>query len=345
MTPLRSIRLQNFQNHEDLKIDLSGRITTLSGPSGSGKSAVIRALRWVMRNEPRGDGFIRKGSKEAAVTLETGDGDIIIRRRGKGDNNSYELNGRVFKAFGTGGVPEEIEKILNISPLNLQGQHDPPFWFSETGGEISRQLNQIVDLGQIDSTLSSIDSIIKKTRIKIELIKERRSEAREKGKPLRFVRIAHEKLLELEGLNESLEDISGRSQVLEISLEKMGSIQKMIHDLEDQISAGEEVIRAGDHLIYSKERRKDLESILSKMKKYERFSDGSALSSLKEIRIMNESIISLKMKKERLQGIITNIEDGESLICQKEEDLKREGKRLSLCLGDQCPLCGSSMKK
>jgi hypothetical protein len=39
--------------------------------------------------------------------------------------------------------------------LCWQGQHDPSFWFGETAGEVSRQLNALVDLGCIDTALST----------------------------------------------------------------------------------------------------------------------------------------------------------------------------------------------
>lgn len=44
------LRIQNFQAHKDTTIEFD-RITTIVGPSDTGKSAVLRAFKWVEKNE------------------------------------------------------------------------------------------------------------------------------------------------------------------------------------------------------------------------------------------------------------------------------------------------------
>ena len=66
---LEKLRIINFQKHEDLTVSFDDRITTIVGPSDVGKSAVLRALRWVLTNQPDGSGFIREGEKNASVVL------------------------------------------------------------------------------------------------------------------------------------------------------------------------------------------------------------------------------------------------------------------------------------
>lgn len=56
------LRIQNFQAHKDTTIEFD-RITTIVGPSDIGKSAVLRALKWVAKNEPNGTSFVRDGDK------------------------------------------------------------------------------------------------------------------------------------------------------------------------------------------------------------------------------------------------------------------------------------------
>ena len=125
--PLETLQIRNFQPHSKQTIDLDPRVTVFTGPSDSGKSAFIRALRWCCTNSPGGDAFIKDGKKRCGVRLKI-DGRSIGRTKGPAEND-YILDGKKFKSFGT-SIPEPIADLLNLSPVTWQGQHDSPFWLS-----------------------------------------------------------------------------------------------------------------------------------------------------------------------------------------------------------------------
>jgi DNA repair exonuclease SbcCD ATPase subunit len=182
---LESLKLHNFQAHEDLEVKFSPTITTIKGATDSGKSAILRALRWVCLNDTAGADFITEGKKRAEVTLEISYGlppakliSTIIRNKNKdGNTNTYTLDGKEFKAFGQ-GVPLDIEKVLALRDINFQGQHDSPFWFSETAGEVSRKLNSVIDLEIIDTTLANIATEVRRAMERKSLCEERLAEAK-----------------------------------------------------------------------------------------------------------------------------------------------------------------------
>lgn len=152
-----SLHLKDFQCHADLEIKFSSRITTLLGPTDCGKSAVLRALRWGCLNDFQGEGFVREGARRAEVEVVFREGDksfLLVRVKG-GGVNLYVLDGKEYRSFGT-GVPEDIQRKLQLHPLHFQDQHDPPFWFHETAGEVSRRLNAVVDLSVMDSALGYV---------------------------------------------------------------------------------------------------------------------------------------------------------------------------------------------
>lgn len=152
---IESLSLQNFQAHRRLRVEFGPGINTIVGRSDVGKSAIIRALRWAATNQPGGDQFVTTGTKGTTVTLHV-DGHVIKRKRG-GSVNSYHLDGEEYKSFGR-GVPGPVVTVLNMGGVCWQGQHDAPFWFSETGGEVARKLNSVVNLAIIDTTLASVQS-------------------------------------------------------------------------------------------------------------------------------------------------------------------------------------------
>lgn len=173
----KSIKLENFQSHIETTVQFAPGITTIVGPSDHGKSAILRALKWVCLNDIDGDGFITEGEKTCSVALTTDqlvDNDHEINRS-KGTKfslNTYALDGKVFKSFNT-NVPAEIENTLHVNDINFQCQHDSPFWFAESAAEVSRQLNAVVDLSIIDSTLTNIAASVSEAKQKKKICDER----------------------------------------------------------------------------------------------------------------------------------------------------------------------------
>jgi len=183
---LESIKLNNFQVHKDLEVKFSPSITTIKGKTDAGKSAVLRALRWVCLNDTAGVDFIKEGTKRAIVTLTVVHEpaplvrleEVIVRSKNvDGATNTYALDGKEFKAFGQ-GVPPDIAKTLALNEINFQGQHDAPFWFAETAGEVSRKLNAVIDLSIIDTTLANIGAEVRRSQERKSLCEERLKEAK-----------------------------------------------------------------------------------------------------------------------------------------------------------------------
>jgi DNA repair protein SbcC/Rad50 len=166
---ISSIRIKDFQAHKDFELSLDPSITTIQGNTDVGKSAILRALNWVCLNGLAGDSFIREGAKAASVSIVIGK-NKITRTKGKG-KNTYKLNANVFKSFST-SVPDTIATVLGVSDINFQGQFDSPFWFCDTAGSVSKQLNAIVDLKVIDSSLSWLASKVREAQKVEELRKD-----------------------------------------------------------------------------------------------------------------------------------------------------------------------------
>lgn len=175
-----SLRVENFQAHELRKVQFSPEITTIRGPTDRGKSALLRALRWLCLNDMAGDAFVREGAKSTVVELHiatnTKSGMLIIARgRNRGAGGNFYRIGKEdadkLVAFGQ-SVPEEVRKVLALAEINFQGQHDSPFWLNETAGEVSRRLNAVIDLSVIDSSLMKVASEVRRSQERAQLIDE-----------------------------------------------------------------------------------------------------------------------------------------------------------------------------
>lgn len=146
---LTKARVRNFQKHKDLTVKFGPRVTTIIGATEAGKSTFLRALLFVFFSRWR-PAYHRHGKDTTTCEIWI-DGRHVVRRKGK-SVNSFILDGKKLSAVGKGGVPPEVAALFGLTPANVQNQLDPPFWFTETPGAISKKLNRIVNLELIDET-------------------------------------------------------------------------------------------------------------------------------------------------------------------------------------------------
>lgn len=154
---LKSIGMKNFQSHKETVLELSNGLNAIFGMTNSGKSAIIRASRWLAMNLPKSTRFFRTGMKDCSVFWEL-DNCTIFRIR-EPDFNGYEINGSVITSFEAAGreVPREVTDALRMEAPNWHFQADGHFLLSETSGDAARILNRIVRLDEIDLSLSNLN--------------------------------------------------------------------------------------------------------------------------------------------------------------------------------------------
>lgn len=162
---IQKITISNFQSHKHADISLVAGVNVLTGQSDSGKTAVLRAIRWVVENRPSGDAFRSHWGGDTVVGLTLDSGIVVERRRKKGVNDyriyfPKDKSDILLSAMGQ-DVPEQVREVLGFSDLNFQLQMDTPFLLSESPGEVARQLNEVADIGKIDSTLANINRMIR----------------------------------------------------------------------------------------------------------------------------------------------------------------------------------------
>ena len=190
---LTQIELTDFQCHKSLTLNL-GKITTLVGPSDSGKSAIIRALDWAIFNNGKKALLIRRGAKTASITI-TVDAHTVTRTT---KDNSYVVDGTELSAIGR-SVPVDVPNIFRMSEDNIQRQHEYLFWFSATGSELTRNFNRVVDLSRLDEWV----------RIGTEKEKEFKQDVRYCDKRLEELQANELSLLPYEQLEQEARNLSG----------------------------------------------------------------------------------------------------------------------------------------
>jgi exonuclease SbcC len=292
---INSLHLSNFQSHEDTLIEFDPGVNVVIGPSRSGKTSVLRGLKWVRYNKPAGmafNSYWNRDKKKAPIEMFKASviiGDKEITRGRDSTWNGYEVEANeTYSAVGQ-DVPEQIEDLFNMTEVNIQSQFDTPFLLSESNAEIARFLNKTIKLDKIDQVLS-----------KAEL--ERR----------RLNKDIKEKTESISSLTEQLEDMSWVDDVEKLMI----SAERRSERLEGK---REEILEL-----------KDLKESIINMER-EVFSlsfdyDGT-LKKISKAKSIEEKIISLQGVKENLDHAIENIVVLEAQIAACPENI---GEALSL---------------
>ncbi len=158
---IKELNLKNLMCYEDSTVELSDGLTVITGDSDGGKSVVIRGLLQTAKNEPAGANLLRNGvargvNSEFTMTGVGSDGKPFKIQRIRGRTaNEYAVNDTQLKAIGVGS-PEEVDRILNLSPNAVQGQFDGSFLLSETDGQVARIVGSAIGLEEIDKMFSYI---------------------------------------------------------------------------------------------------------------------------------------------------------------------------------------------
>lgn len=170
MKYIKEIQLQGFQSHIETTIQLEEGFNVITGPSDSGKTAIIRAIRWVLYNEPLGSEMINTLLKQCQATLIFNDDTYITRFRSSTENY-YWIDGQKLEGFGT-KRPWEVDSTHEMGKanfgepisLNVAFQLDPPFLLSESSGQASRVLGRLANTEEIDYAVKDTNSDLFRAR-------------------------------------------------------------------------------------------------------------------------------------------------------------------------------------
>lgn len=337
-TMIKSIRIYRFQKHKKLELMLDPHITTITGRTDSGKSSVLRAFRWAALNQPNGNSFIHKGCKSARVEIELED-HVIGRVRG--ESNLYLLDDKEFVSFGT-GVPDEITNLINVGDINFSSQFDSPFWFMQSPGEVSRELNSIVNLGLIDSTLSNLGSELRKSRSVVEVTDSRLKEANHKLTSLTWLDGCDNALKELESLEESIAQKRLGSLGIAQDLQGVSRLTQEASEGSEAILGASRAIEAGERLWENRLKQEKLAKLLDELEEVTKFSGvlipGEELLELEE---SVENITSHREKLNNLQELLGHITRAEGDLEKVTALLGEAEEELSRASDGKCPVCGS----
>jgi exonuclease SbcC len=355
------VHIKNFQSHADTYLEFHDGLNAIVGPSDSGKTAIIRALNWVVNNRPSGDEFRRWSTKETSVFTMADD--LDIGRIRTASRNEYVLGSyipdsmpgaedeqEIFKSFGS-NVPQQIAEVLNMSELNFQFQMDNYFLLGNSPGEVGRYLNQIIDLDVIDTTLFNISAQLREEKRNL-------SEEQAKIENLTTSLAKYEWISEAEGILTGLEIEEQKIQSLRGKRDKLESLIGQISHEQNQLEQTEKIFKFSDQLAELEKQdneieemlefRNDLSDIIGEIEQAQdqlnEFEDVLKFEKeLNQLIEQHDEIQKLKLDCDWLKASIESINQATSELKRHQKEEKEAQTEFDRLMPDVCPLCGQEI--
>jgi exonuclease SbcC len=354
----RELRIENFQSWKKQVFTFSPGVNVFIGTSDTGKSAAfLRAIRLLATNRPAGSEFISTwaGKDNMAVELVVDNGQIVFREKGK-STNLYGIgyadgsqDDQEFAAFGM-GVPEEVQRLLNLDPINIQGQLDGPFLLNMSPGDVARELNRACKLEGIDRGIVNSSKRARGLEQKVDSITGQIKSHEEHIAALAWLDEVETKLVELEQKRGKTTELFEKGTKLRELIQTIQQEQVNVKELSVRLKAEPQITTLWgkysryEQLIKKKRRLRELCVAIERQK--ETVDKNRALlkasAKLKKlIKIHNEKEVLITTQNQ-LNYLIDSVEARQveyDRAKKKQDTLDKEYHKL---MPDFCPLCGKA---
>lgn len=239
----KKIELINIQRHEKLVVDFVKGSNVIVGVSNAGKSAVLKALRWVFTNNISTDAIRKTDSDRSVVIVTYRDGSKVTKIRSKKENKYIlEVDGveEHYESVGK-DVPKDVINFTGMSNLVIDGEK---FFVNEAkqgdlfliGDDmkettLGKFFDNITGNGVISSIFKSLNSKILSTNKEVKRLENSLNE--KESKQLSVASQIKELSKKYDDSNEHVESLSKKYDNYLILKEKHSMISKLIKQVSD----------------------------------------------------------------------------------------------------------------
>jgi exonuclease SbcC len=350
---LKEVEIRNFQSHKHTLLEFTRGFNVITGHTHDGKSVIVRAIRWALRNDPKGFGFrshFAKSKELSEVRLTYDDGRWISRERSSEKNTGTYTHsgGNEPLSAMSGTVPDEILETTNMTDANIAVQNEPPFLISETGGKIAKKINKITGLGVIDDMLKKATTLIDAAN----------SNAKHEKVTIKSLDEELAGLVDVEQMSKRIDNLVEESEQLTKLTEKIDTLNTHLTAVEEHnilISKCEEDLKSVPNIAEIKEKINNHVRLKNKIRKLKNLmtelkkADELIKTTKAKINAVDLTSINAKIKlwKEKNKSL-DSLENALDLIDAHNETLRtlqaehdsNELKREKLLRGQKyCPVC------
>jgi predicted ATP-dependent endonuclease of OLD family len=347
---IEQLELRNFQSHRKSILIFDPGVNAIVGSSDSGKTAILRAFRWLIWNRPLGDSFRSHWGGDTSVILTIPS--FVIKRWKTDTEHGYKINDTVLTGIKT-DVPEIIQKAVNMDSVNVQQQFDSPFLLNASSGEVAQHFNKVANLDSIDATLKTLIQWQKKLTQTVYVQSSKIDEYTKELEKYAFLSDLEKDVCRLEKIEKM---ISG----LEQDISKLEEIVELLQEIEEEKQELEPLLLLEAKVIACLKVRKTITMFQLKRNELELY-----IASINEVRYLLEKFRSIPTTEMLIKKAISTCDDarciekewnsisnllGQISEVKKELELKKESLRVreknwKEIFPDICPLCGNDRRK
>jgi len=187
---IKSIRIQDFQNHQDTFFELKPGLNLFTGSSDNGKSAISRSLHLAFLDYFR-KYDVREGQKNAKVTITYNNGDWYSRTKGDTNEIEYQREGQevVKHSRFSKNIPQDVTEFLGYIPKTLSGalplanQEEKYFLITLSDEALPKEISRLLGIDDLEEAASLLGSEVNKISVDIKRVSGEIENIKEKLKP------------------------------------------------------------------------------------------------------------------------------------------------------------------
>lgn len=340
---IKSILIKGFQSHEETLLKFHEGVNVIRGASNSGKSAVLRAFRWVLENRPSGtdfqSSFLKTKTTEVRIALDVKDETVRIFKT-KGDGlNQYKFGNTVLKAIGT-DVPKEVSSLFDMDQTNFQGQFDSIIFLQDTPGKVASTLNTLIGQDIIDQSFKNADRLLREIRQAENFHKEGVEETSKKLAKMGDVPKLVVRTEELEEKIQAFLNLQSKCTRVSTIIKDLNQIERSISELIPLTLMEEKVLGAielSSKLNVLTKLRDEVLHVASKISEQESLAKINYKKAEEMMQEAEEKKRKIEIANE-LQTMYSSIARETKKVSEELQKLEKEFSKYKVC-----PLCGGDL--
>jgi DNA repair ATPase RecN len=187
---IKSVRIQNFQNHQDTFFELKPGLNIFTGSSDNGKSAISRSLHLAFLDYFR-KYDVREGQKNAKVTITFNNGDWFSRTKGDTNEIEYQREGQevIKHSRFSKNIPQDVTEFLGYIPKTLSGalplanQEEKFFLITLSDEALPKEISRLLGIDDLEEAASLLGSEVNKISVDIKRVSGEIENLKEKLEP------------------------------------------------------------------------------------------------------------------------------------------------------------------
>jgi DNA repair ATPase RecN len=196
---LASITLKDFQSLANVEVPL-GVFTAIIGPSNTGKSALVRAIKALARNAAA-PGLVREGKSKFLAQAKFSDGIVETLTKGK-SVSEFDIDGKAWAKSGSTAVPDEVAQLWALPDFCITSQHDAPFLLAEPASTVAKTLGELTNAAML------MEAVREANKRRTEALTDEKARTREAEE-------AREEILTHKGLSIRLKAVEAAREALD----------------------------------------------------------------------------------------------------------------------------------